>query len=151
LPDFLKSSIPRPLAAGIFIADNFREFACCGEEKQDLRDLPENLNLIRADGSAAGTSGAIKGAKTFAFVSADCPVSMVMTVIKSREAAAAKNPAANSIIVVPLEKLSAKHRSMSSNISGGALLFVDDEQWCKINLSENMRLPFFVNIAGSRN
>ena len=69
-----------------FIADNFRAFAYCGKEKPGLRDLPETLNLIHADGSAAGEVGEIKGAKTVTFVSADCPVSMVMTVIKAREA-----------------------------------------------------------------
>ncbi len=75
---------------------------------------------------------------------------MVMTVIKARQAADAKDPADKEfIIVVPLEKLSEKHRAMSRNVSGSTMLFVDDEKWRTMNPASNIRLPFFVSVAGS--
>ena len=131
-----------------FIANNFRKIAYCGGENPVLSDFPANLKLITSDGSAAVELGALKGSKTFSFVSSDCPVSMVMTVMKVRKTVEVKNHKINRyIIVVPLEKLSAKHRAMSKNVSGGAMFFVDDEVWRKKNLPKNIRLPFFGNIA----
>ncbi len=131
-----------------FIADNFREVAYCSGEVPELDDFPQDLKLIGSDGSATRTLGTLKGSKLVSFVSSDCPVSMVATVIKAREAADEKGHAGNRfIIVAPLEKLSAKHRAMSRNVSGDTMLFVDDAGWQKKYQSKDIRLPFFVNIA----
>jgi hypothetical protein len=76
---------------------------------------------------------------------------MVMTVMKARKTVDAKEHTIKRfIIVAPLEKLSTKHRAMSRKVSGDTMLFVDDEGWRKKNLPKNIRLPFFVNIAGSK-
>jgi len=130
-----------------FIADNFREIAYCEGEKPELSNFPANLKLTLSDGSTAGKLGKLKGAKTFSLVSSDCPVSMVMTVMKARETVNTKDHTVNRfIIVVPLEKLSAKHRAMSRNVSGGKMLFINDEKWREENLAQKMKLPFYVEI-----
>ncbi len=134
-----------------FIADNFREIAHCEGENLELSDFPANLKLTLSDGSTVGELGKLKGAKTISLVSSDCPVSIVKTVMKARETVSTKNHTINRIIiVVPLEKLSVKHRGMSRNVSGGKMLFINDEKWREENLSKIIRLPFFVNIAQSK-
>jgi len=128
------------------IADNFKAIAHCGGDNQKLGDLPANLQLVNSDGSTAGKLGALKGEKTVAFISSDCPVSMVRAVIKARELAEANTDGGYQfLIVVPLEQLSEKHRAMSRNVSGGAMLFVDDKSWVEENL-RNIRLPLIEKI-----
>jgi len=76
---------------------------------------------------------------------------MAMTVIKAREATDRQGHVPNqSIIVAPLEKLSAKHRGMSRNVSGDTLIFMNDEEWRKKYLSKDIRLPLFVKIHSPR-
>jgi len=129
-----------------FIADHFESFAYCGDNKQTLRNVPANQTLINSDGSEIGKFGELQGEITVSFVSYDCPVSMVRTVIKAREIADANSQGGKQLlIVVPLEQLSEKHRSMSRNVSGVAMLFVDDESWSESNL-QNIRLPFIQKI-----
>ncbi|MEA3466720.1 MAG: hypothetical protein U9R57_00660 [Thermodesulfobacteriota bacterium] len=76
------------------------------------------------------------------FVSTDCPVSMVRTVIKARKIAETNKQGGGNqfLIVTPLEKLSEKHRAMSRNVSDGTMLFVDDDLWVKKNF-KNITLP----------
>jgi hypothetical protein len=129
-----------------FIADKFENIAYCGNDNRKMNDLPDNLKLVFRDGSTAGTVGALKREKIVSVVSSDCPVSMVRTVIKARELAGAKNQGDKQLlIVIPLEKLSEKHRAMSRNVSGGAMLFVDDKSWVENNL-QNIRLPLIQDV-----
>lgn len=128
------------------IAESFRDIAYCEGENPNLSNLPAHLKLIGADGTAAGKLGDLKGEKMFSFVSSDCPVSMVMTVMKARETVAVKGHKINrSIVVLPLEKLSVKHRAMSRNVSGSRMLFVDDALWGEKNL-QNIGLPLIKKI-----
>ena len=131
-----------------FIADNFESIAYCSDNKQTLSNVPASQKLVNSDGSAAGKFGDLKGEKIVSFVSFDCPVSMVKTVIKAREIAEANNQGGYQfLVVVPLEKLSEQHRAMSRNVSGGAMLFVDDELWFESDL-QNIRLPLIQKIPG---
>jgi len=130
------------------IADTFKTLAHCGGDNQRFAELPANLQLVNSDGSTAGTLGALKGEKTVSFVSSACPVSMVRAVIKARELAEANTDGGyHFLIVVPLEQLSEKHRAMCRNVSGGAMLFVDDRAWVEKNL-RNIRLPLIKKIPG---
>ena len=47
---------------------------------------------------------------------------------------------------MPLQKLSEKHLAMNRNVSGGKMIFIDDEKWRKKNLPTNIRLPLFVRV-----
>ncbi len=130
-----------------FIVDNFNTIVYCGNDNRNLTVFPAHLKLVNADGSTAGKLGfLLNEEKIVSYVSADCPVSMVRTVIKAREIAETKNEGVNRLlIVVPLEKLSEKHRAMSRNVSGGTILYVDDESWVE-NSSQNIRLPLIQKI-----
>lgn len=129
-----------------FIADNFKSIAYCGDNKQALINVPASQKLINSDGSAIGKLGDLKGEKIVSFVSSDCPVSMVRTVVKARELAEANNQGENQfLIVVPLEQLSEKHSSMNRNVSGGAMLFVTDKLWLENDL-QNIRLPLILKL-----
>ncbi len=129
-----------------FIADNFESIAYCGDNKRTLGNVPANQKLINSDGSAIGKFGDLKGKKIVSFVSSDCPVSMVRTVVKARELAEAKSQRGDEfLIVVPLEQLSEKHRAMNRNVSGGAMLFVNDNSWLENDL-QKIRLPLIRKI-----
>jgi hypothetical protein len=67
-----------------------------------------------ADGDKERKLGDFKGTKIIAFVSEDCPVSMVETVSKARQLANQKGNVP--VIVAPLQKLSRNHLSMASMI-----------------------------------
>jgi len=124
-----------------FIADNFASIAYCGGDNQKQGDLPVNLQLVNSDGSTAGKLGALKGEKIVSFVSSDCAVSLVRTVVMARGIVEANNQGENQIlVVVPLEQLSEKHRAMNRNVSGGTMLFVNDKLWLENDL-QNIRLP----------
>lgn len=107
-----------------FLVDTFKEIAYCEAEKGQQSDFPSDLKLVNADDSTAGILGALKGEKVFIFVSSDCPVSMVKAVIKARELSSQNN--GKVLIVVPMEKLTAKHRAMSRQVSGARMLYVAD-------------------------
>ena len=64
-----------------------------------------------------------------AFVSDDCPVSMVATVIKARQFADQNK--GGQLIVAPLQQLSETHLLMNRMVSNGNMLFINDEQWRK--------------------
>jgi len=108
-----------------FIMDNFKEIAYCDAEERQERNFSADLKLVNADGSSAGVLGALKGEKIFISVSSDCLVSMVKAVIKARELSAANAQNSNKVlIVVPMEKLSAKHRAMSRQVSRAKMFYV---------------------------
>ena len=89
--------------------------------------------------------GDFKGTKIIAFVSEDCPVSMVETVSKARQLAAQKKNI--TVIVAPLQKLSRNHLAMASMIRHKNMFFINDEQWRKENLPKKIQLPLFIQIG----
>jgi hypothetical protein len=124
------------------IIESFKEVALCpGEEKLTPAFSP-TLNLTDANGKQK-TLQELSGKKTFAFVSDDCPVSKVETVIKARHLARQGNEA---LIVVPLQPLSKIHLSILRMVSGGNIMFINDEKWRKENIQQRMKLPLFIQV-----
>ena len=124
------------------IIDHFREEAYCpGKKNKDLK-LTDNLKLTKNGKSLDTDLVDLQGDKYFSFVSTDCPVSMVATIVQARRLAYQDKSA--SLIVVPLEKLSEKHLSLSRMLSYNNLYFVDDEKWRHKNLPQKIKLPFFI-------
>ncbi|MEA3468080.1 MAG: hypothetical protein U9R57_07645 [Thermodesulfobacteriota bacterium] len=76
------------------------------------------------------------GDKIIAFVSEDCPVYMVETVIQVRQLADQKKDVV--LIVAPLQQLSDKHLAMRRMVSSGNMLFIDNEKWRKNNLPKDI-------------
>ncbi len=134
------------LASRIIV--NFRDIALCpGDEKQTI-SFPDDLLITKANEKRAQRLDTFKGDKIIAFVSEDCPVSMVETVMKVRQLAAQKKNV--TVIVAPLQKLSDKHLAMRRMVSGGNMLFIDDDKWRKKNLPEKLKLPQFVHMGNNR-
>ncbi len=129
--------------AGMII-DNFKEFAYCPGDARDSFGFAGNIKITGPAGGAGKKLADFRGGKTIAFVSDDCPVSMVAAVIKARRLADRKS--AEPLIVAPLEKLSGSHLAMAGMVRSGNMFFVDDEKWRKENLPARMKLPFFVTI-----
>jgi len=129
------------------IIREFEEIAYCSGDEPGSFSFPDDLQLARSDGASAGKLGGFKGTKMVAFVSDECPVSMALTVIKARELTGSEKE--QLLIVAPLERLSKKHLAMNRNVSGGNMMFIDDEKWRKKNLRENLRLPLFVRIEAN--
>jgi hypothetical protein len=124
------------------IAENFQSAASCPGIEKETWNFPQDLRVADADRHGEMGMGTIKGEKIIAFVSADCPVSMVATVIKARQIADQKNRV--QLIVAPLQQLSETYLLMGRMVSNGNVLFIDDEQWRRENLDEKIRLPLFV-------
>jgi hypothetical protein len=119
------------------IIEKFHEVAYCpGAEKKSI-DFPPDLNLTDSNGSKK-TLQELGGKKIIAFVSDNCPVSMVETVIEARRSAQQSD---TTLIVVPLQQLSGHHLAMRRMVSGGNMLFVDDEKWRKEHLADKLKLP----------
>ncbi len=130
------------LASRIIV--NFRDVAYCpGDEKLKI-SFTKNLPMIKGNEKRAQRLDTCKNDKIIAFVSEDCPVSMVETVMKVRQLAAQKKNV--TVIVAPLEKLSGKHLAMRRMVSSGNMLFIDDDKWRKKNMPEKLKLPLFVHI-----
>ncbi|MEA3467026.1 MAG: hypothetical protein U9R57_02240 [Thermodesulfobacteriota bacterium] len=129
------------------IVDNFREVAYCPGVEKQAYGFPDDLLVAGGDGKGKRRLGAFKGEKIIAFVSQDCPVSMVETVIKVRQMADRKKNVV--VIVAPLQELSEKHLAMGRMVSGGNMFFITDEQWRKEHLAEKIKLPLFVQ-AGDK-
>jgi hypothetical protein len=135
--------------AGLII-ENFKESAFCPGTEKEIFDFPGDLLITGADESTDRSKDGIKERtladlkvdKLIAFVSDDCPVSLVATIIKARQLANQKE--ALPVIVAPLEKLSENHLAMSKMIHGGNLLFINDEEWRKDNLATKIKLPLFI-------
>ena len=127
--------------ASLIIA-NYRDAAFCPGDEKETFSFPADMHIAEADGGKERKLGGLKGDKIIAFVSEDCPVSMVETVSKARQLAGRKENVP--VIVAPLEKLSRNHLSMGRMISNGNLFFINDEKWRKDNLAKKIKLPLFV-------
>lgn len=127
------------------IVDNFKDVAYCPGVEKEAFSFPDDLTIT--DGSVDIKLADLKVDKLIALVSDDCPVSMVKTVTKARQLARQK--VGVQLIVAPLEKLSSNHLAMSKMISGGDLLFINDEYWRKDNLAKMIKLPLFVPVGAS--
>ncbi len=126
------------------IIDRYKDAAYCPGDSAENITFPDDLQLEKSNQDITLNFGDIKGSKIIAFVSEQCPVSMVATVSKARILAKEKNPV--TLIVAPLEKLSDKHLAMSRMLRNGKLLFASDEKWRKNNLTKKVKLPLFVRI-----
>jgi hypothetical protein len=132
------------VALASLITTQFREFAYCPGETKDAWPFSDELTLTD---SASGTEkqlGEINGNITITFVSEDCPVSMIQTVMKARQIADQENQ--EKLIVAPLEELSESHLGMNKMVIGGNMMFVNDEGWRLENMAEKIRLPLFVEV-----
>ena len=130
------------------IIDNYRDFAYCEGEVNRAFSFSGDLAVKWSNEEKEGKLDDIKGRKLMSFVSADCPVSMVETVIKIRHLAAKRGSVP--VIVAPLERLSDKHLSMARMLRSGEVFFVDDEEWRKENLQDKIRLPLFLQFGGKK-
>lgn len=129
------------------IVSNFRDIAYCpGNIEKSIR-LSKDLSITDADGNRKGILNDFGNSAVISFVSDDCPVSMVETVVRARQLAAQEKDA--KLIVAPLQELSNKHLAMRRMLSSANMLFVNDEKWYKNSLPKDVRLPLFVNIAKS--
>jgi hypothetical protein len=126
------------------IIEKYRDIAFCPGVEKETWSFPEDLLISEANGMAVRQLRTVNGDKVIAIVSNECPVSMVETVMNVRRAAQKKGP---TVIVVPLEQLNEHHLSMTRMVSGGNILFVDDETWRKKSFPEKVKLPLFVQIA----
>jgi hypothetical protein len=127
------------------ISENFQNVAYCPGAEKETWSFPKDLLVAGANRSRERHLETIKGEKIIAFVSDDCPVSMVQTVIKARQIADKKKRM--QLIVAPLQQLSETHLFMNRMVSNGNMLFINDEQWRKENLAEKIRLPLFVPLG----
>ena len=109
--------------------------------------IPEDLLVTDANGNRERQFVELKGNKSIAFVSDDCPVSIVETIIKVRQLAGRKKDEV--LIVAPLQQLSPNHLAMDRMTSNGNMLFINDEKWRKENLAKNIKLPLFIRIGES--
>ncbi len=124
------------------LIENFKDVAYCpGDEKQTF-SFPEDLLITGGNGNREMQLNKFKGNKMISFVSDDCPVSMVETIIKARQLADRKKY----VIVIPLQELSGKHLAMRRMVRSGNIFFVNDEKWRKDNLSKKIKLPLFVQV-----
>lgn len=129
------------------IIDKFADAAYCPGDAPGTISFPADLQIFQAGEDKTKNLSSIKGNKLIAFISDQCPVSMVATVSKARKLATEKQ--ATTLIVAPMEKLSNRHLAMNRMIRNGKLMFVSDEKWRKGNLTKNIKLPLFIKIEDS--
>ncbi|MHB1350317.1 MAG: hypothetical protein ACYCYR_10640 [Desulfobulbaceae bacterium] len=127
------------------IVENFQSAAYCPGVEKEIWSFPKDLLVTEANGHGEKQLGTIKAGKIIAFVSDDCPVSMVATVIKARQLADQNKGV--QLIVAPLQQLSEAHLLMNRMVSNGNMLFINDEQWRKENLARKIKLPLFVPLG----
>lgn len=123
------------------IIENFREDAFCPGAERENFIFPNDLSVIDPNSSQKRKLADFKGEKVIAFVSEECPVSMVATISKARRLGRQNN--AVPVFVAPLETLSDKHLHMAGMVSTSNMYFVSDDKWRKENLTERVKLPFF--------
>lgn len=109
------------------IVSNFRDIAYCSENIQKSISLPEDLSVTDADGNRKGVVKDFGNNVLIAFVSDECPVSMVEAVVRARKLAVQEKDV--KLIVAPLQKLSDKHLAMRRMLSSENMFFVNDEKW----------------------
>ncbi len=129
------------LAARIIHA--YKDIAYCPGRDLKSIELPNELPLTTGNRNRQLKFGDIKGRKLIAFVSNECPASMVETVNTARQL---HQKSDTQVIVVPLQHLSDKHLSMSQLLSSGTLYFVDDDTWRKTSIPEDLQLPTFLQL-----
>ncbi len=130
------------------IIENFKDVAYCPGVEKKTFSFPGDLLITEAHGDKKRTLNEFKETKIIAFVSDDCPVSMVETVAKARQLAAQNKNV--KLIVAPLQPLSEKHLIMGRMLANGNIFFINDEKWRKKNQLKDIQLPLFVNIATSK-
>jgi hypothetical protein len=128
------------------IGGQYQDAAFCPGAENRTWNLPGDLLVVTADGMGARKLETIKGPTIFAFVSDDCPVSMVETVMTLRRSSANEDAA---VIVVPLQQLSQKHLAMSRMVRSERMFFLNDEKWRQENLKEKPKLPLFFRKSDS--
>ena len=128
------------------IIEKFREVAYCPGEENKTFSFSEDLLMTDANGNNVRRLNESKGNKIIAFVSEDCPVSMVETTSKARKLIEQKEDV--TLVVVPLQELSETHLAMNRMVSGGNMFFVKGATWRKENLVNNIKLPLFQYIEG---
>ena len=128
------------------IIANFRQDAYCPGERKDSFTFPDHV-LVKAPYGRQGEEFKDFGGgkKIIAFVSDDCPVSMVETVAKARQAAI--NEEEIPVIVASLQELSEAHLGLARMLSSKNVFFIDDEKWRSVNLPEKIYLPLFLTIG----
>lgn len=119
------------------IIENFRDVAYCPGDESQTPFLPPGLALTDADNNQT-TLERVGGKKAITFISDDCPVSKVVTVVAARRFARQKD---TTLIVAPLQPLSDSYLSIQRMVSGGKIMFIDDEKWRKKNVPLGMKLP----------
>ena len=122
-----------------------RDVAYCPGDEQELFSFPDDMHIADAGRNKERKLRDFKGDKIIAFVSEDCPVSMVETVSKARQLAGQKENVP--VIVAPLQKLSEKHLAMARMIRHKNMFFINDEQWRKENLPKKIQLPLFIQMG----
>jgi hypothetical protein len=127
------------------IVNKFQNVAYCPGAKRDEWIFPNDLKVTDTSKSAENELAEIHGKKTIAFVSEDCPVSMVQTVMEARQLADQRK--GERLIVAPLEELSDIQLAMNKMVSNGSMLFINDEKWRKEYLAEKIKLPLFVQVG----
>ena len=127
------------------IAENFPHAAHCPGAAGERWHFPSDLRVVEADGRGERPLATIEGEKIIAFVSTDCPVSLVAAVARARQIADQGKRV--QLIVAPVQPLSATHLGLNRMVHNGHLLFIDDEPWRSAHLAETIRLPLFVPLG----
>ncbi len=130
------------------IIENFKDVAYCPGVEKPTFSFPQDLLVLETNGNRERKLAEFKGNKIIALVSDDCPVSMVETVRKARQLVDQRQGTV--LIVAPLQELSEKHLAMSRMVSGGSMLFINDEKWRKENLDRKIKLPLLIEIEANR-
>lgn len=123
------------------IIENYRSVAYCPGNENSSISFSDTISVTSTSTNTKVTLGEIKGKKTIAFVSDECPVSMVETVNRARKLVDQHN--GETLIVAPLQATSEKYLVMGKMISGGKMLFIDDAAWRKEALGKPIKLPMF--------
>lgn len=127
------------------IIEHFRDAAYCpGFKETKDYNFPDDLIITDSSGTRDRKLGTVKGKKTIAFVSDDCPASMVETVVKARQMV--NNNKGEVLVVASLEQLSKNHLSLNRMIVNGNILFIKDERWRENIRTPKIGLPLFISI-----
>lgn len=129
------------------IIEHYKEIAYCPGDEGEAFIFPDDLRITDANGNRETRLNELYGNKTIAFVSDDCPVSMVETISKARQQVEQKE--SKILIVASMQGMSDKISAMNRMVSGGNIFFVNDVRWQQDNLSKKLRLPLFHQISAS--
>jgi hypothetical protein len=129
------------------IIEHYKEFAYCPGHEGETFIFSDDLRITDANGNRETRLSAFHHNKIIAFVSDECPVSMVETVSKARELVEHKQNV--TLIVAPMTAVSDKLSAMNRMVRGGNLLFFNDVRWQQGNMSKKPRLPLFHQISAS--